>query len=186
MRNRNSPVEGNENGTGSPQSGEPLYLVIGRFRRPHGVHGEIVLAIETDFPERIKPGLTIYVGRDKKAHQIATVRPMNKQMLVSIEGYDDCDVIAIFRNQLAHILLTSASPLPEGFFYQHEVIGMRVLNETGETLGTVSEILVTGANDVYLVKMDSGEELLLPAIKEVIREINRETKTIVARPQEWA
>jgi len=185
MRRSTSPLDGKTNKSGSPQPGEPLYLSIGKFRRAHGVKGEMVMEVNTDFPEHIKPGMTIYVGKEKKQHQVTSIRPMNQQLLVSLAGFEDCDVTAIFRNQLVYILSSSVPPLPEGIFYHHEIIGMQVVDENGESLGTVTEILVTGANDVYVVKKDSGEELLLPAIKSVLLEINRETKTITARPQDW-
>lgn len=173
------------NGTGSPKAGEPVFLVIGKLRRTHGVHGEILMDIETDFPERIRKGQTVFVGEAKQPHTILSLRPIDRQMLVAFEGYIDCDAAAIFRNQLVYVKAQNLPDLPTGTFYQHEVLGMLVQDEAGKELGTVAEILVTGANDVYVVKAGPGEEVLLPAIKTVILAVDPETRTITARPQEW-
>lgn len=180
-----SGISEQTNGTGSPKAGEPVFLVIGKLRRTHGVRGEMLMDIETDFPERIKNGQTVFVGDEKRPHTIASLRLIDRHMLVAFEGYADCDAAAVFRNQLVYVLAQNLPGLPRGDFYQHEVLGMVVKDEAGNVLGTVAEILVTGANDVYVIKAESGQELLLPAIKSVILGIDAETRTITARPQEW-
>ena len=86
----------------------------------------------------------------------------------------------LFRSRLEDL-----KPLPEDRFYHHEVLGMRVLNESGEFLGEVGEILETGANDVYVVVTPEGQEILIPAVKTVVLSIDRDTKKIIVRPQEW-
>jgi 16S rRNA processing protein RimM len=68
--------------------------------------------------------------------------------------------------------------LPEGEFYYHELLGLSVLNETGESLGKVTEIIQTGANDVYVVTNAAGNEILLPAIAEVILDVDLDSKII--------
>jgi len=67
-------------------------------------------------------------------------------------------------------------PLPEGEYYHHQIIGLNVFDETGTSLGVVSEILETGANDVYVVAAAGGREILIPALKDVLLEINLEQK----------
>jgi 16S rRNA processing protein RimM len=66
--------------------------------------------------------------------------------------------------------------LGEGEYYSHELIGLRVVEENGEDLGTISEVLATGSNDVYIVKTTEGIELLLPAIESVVRKIDLEAR----------
>lgn len=170
---------------GSPQPGEPVYLMIGRLRRPHGVNGELLLELTTEHPEKVKPGLGVYIGENKTPLKIARIRAANKLWLVSFEGYDQIQQVEWFTNQWVYISDKDAAPLPEGRYYHHEIIGMQVFSDQGELLGVVSEIIVTGANDVYVVKSESGTEILLPAIKSVIIEIDREAHRIVARQQEW-
>ncbi len=170
---------------GSPQPGEPVYLIIGKLRRPHGVKGELSLELTTEHPEKIIAGMTVYVGKKKTAGKIANIRMANKFWLVSFEGYHDCEQVEGFRNQWVYIRRADSAPLPDGRYYHHEIIGMKVYSETGVLLGVVSEILVTGANDVYIVKNEGGAEILLPAIKSVIIEIDREAGRMVVNQQEW-
>lgn len=170
---------------GSPQTGEPVYLTIGKLRRTHGVRGEIIMDALTDFPDTIKTGMTVYIGAHHKQQKISSVRPADKTFLIAFEGFDDCDKVGIFRNQFVFIKTKDAAPLEEGKFYQHEVIGMDVIDESGALLGKISEILNTGANDVYVIQPESGEEILIPAIKNVVLEIDKSTGKMRVRLPEW-
>ncbi len=159
--------------TGSPAEGEPVYLAVGLLRRPHGVRGEIMLEIQTDFPERLKPGETFYIGSERMPLAIATRRQHNKGLLLSFEGINDRDEIGRYRNKSLYVNLADWPPLPEGEYYDYQLIGLDVVvEETGEVLGRLMEIIETGANDVYLVKSESGREVLLPAIPDVVLNID--------------
>ncbi len=171
--------------TGSPQSGGPVFLTIGKLQRTHGVKGEMIMDVHTDFPERIKPDLQVYVGQNHKQYTIASVRPNGDKLLVSFNGLIDCDQAAILRNQLVFIKTVDANLLPDGEFYHHEILGMQVIDESGTVIGTIQEIMVTGANDVYVVITEDGKELLLPAIRSVVLSIDRDTKKITVRLPEW-
>jgi 16S rRNA processing protein RimM len=171
---------------GSPQTGEPVYLTIGKLRRAHGIKGEIQMEVITEFPETIKAGKVVFVGDRKIEYTIATCRSASKFLLVSLEGFPTRESVDIFRNENVYAKNENLTPLPPGRLYQHEVIGMQVRNEAGDSLGEVIEILVTGANDVYIVRSEDGSELLLPAIKSVILSMDRDSKTMVVRPQQWA
>jgi len=155
--------------TGSPADGEPVYLAVGFLRRPHGVRGEIMLEIQTDYPERLKPGEIFYIGDERMPVTIATQRQHNKGLLLSFEGINDRDEIGRYRNNSLFVKLADWPPLPEGEYYDFQLIGLEVVvEETGEVLGKLMEIIETGANDVYLVKSESGRETLLPAIPDVV------------------
>ena len=75
--------------------------------------------------------------------------------------------------------ITEAPALPAGQYYQHQLLGLKVVEESGEVLGTLSKIFNTGASDIYVVRDDSGKEILLPAISDVIKRIELEQKRIV-------
>lgn len=173
------------NPSGSPQSGEPVYLTIGKFCRTHGVKGEIVLEMTTDFPERIQAGTRIYIGKDKQSHTLTAIRPHGRLFLIYIAGYDDCDAVSVFRNQTVYVDASIIGPLPEGRFYHREVIGMQVEDEQGKLIGRVKEILVTGANDVYVIETPNDSEILIPAINQVVLSMNRETQKMIVKLQEW-
>jgi len=160
-----------EKNTGSP-NGEPLYLSVGFLRRPHGVQGEIVMDLHTDFPERMKSGRKIFVGEEYKPMTITNVRPHQLGLLVKFKDIETPEDAGVYRNQWVYIKAKDAPPLPDGKIYQYELIGFKVVDENDASLGDLVEILETGANDVYVVKDDSGKELLLPNIPSVILDLD--------------
>ncbi len=163
--------------SGSP-TGEPVYLVIGFLRRPHGVKGEIVMDIHTDFPERIKDGKKILIGEKHQAHTLDTVRSRNDGLLISLQGVDTPEDAGKFRNQWVYVKASEVPPLPEGKHYKYELIGLDVVEDNGNALGKLAEILETGANDVYIVRDDAGKEILLPAIPAVILHLDMDQRIL--------
>ena len=151
----------------------PEYLAVGRVLRPHGVRGDLLLQVLTDFPERLEPGGTVYVGEEAVPYLLTKAHVHGQHLIVHLTGCDDIDAGQGFRNQLIQIRRQAAAPLPEGQYYFHQLIGLEVVTEEGEALGRLEEVVETGANDVYVVKNDQGE-VLLPAIKSVIRQIDLE------------
>jgi len=160
-------------------SDEPLYLAVGQLRRPHGVRGEIRMEVFTDFPERLQPGRTVYVGPRRLPLRLASVRWHNEVLLVAFEGYADRDRVGLLRNMLVSVPADDAPPLPEGEFYYHQILGLTVVTDEGETLGKITEIMETGANDVFIVQPeDGGREILLPDTDEVVLAIDVEAGTM--------
>ena len=160
-----------KNLSGSP-IGEPLYLSVGFLRRPHGLRGEIIMDLHTDFPERMKPGRKLFVGDEHKPMTLEGVRVHAKGLLVKFKDIETTEAAGMFRNQWVFIKAQDAPPLPDGQIYQYELIGFKVVDENENPLGTLVEILETGANDVYVVKDDTGKEILLPAIPSVILDLD--------------
>ncbi|RLD06011.1 MAG: 16S rRNA processing protein RimM [Chloroflexi bacterium] len=157
---------------GSPSKGEPVYLAVGFLRRPHGVRGEIMLEIQTNHPEQFSAGAMFYVGKEHISLTIATRRQHNQGLLLSFEGINDRDEIGRFRNHYVYANIVDLPVLPDGEFYDYQLIGLEIIEEkTGEVLGELKEIIKTGANDVYLVRSESGREILLPAIPEVVLDV---------------
>jgi 16S rRNA processing protein RimM len=166
---------------GPPTAGGPAFLVVGKVRRPHGVHGEVVAEIYTDFPEKLSPKRAIYVGEKHVRLVIASQRQHNEGLLLGFEDVTTPEQAGRYRNQILSIAASDASELPEGTFYFHELIDLEVIDEAGNHLGRLTEILETGANDVYVVTHSNGRELLLPAIPEVIVKVDLDAKTIKVR-----
>jgi 16S rRNA processing protein RimM len=153
--------------SGSPD-GEPVYLAIGFLRRPHGVRGEIIMDLHTDFPERLKRGKKLLVGEEHQLLVVEGIREHQKGVLIKFAGIETTEEAGKLRNTWVYIKASDAPPLPEGQLYQHELFGFQVVDENDNPLGELVEILETGANDVYVVRNDSGKEILLPAIPSVI------------------
>ena len=166
----NSPANAE---TGSSSSGEPVYLAVGYLRRPHGVHGEILLDLLTDFPERLQTDDLVYVGEAHTPMKLASRRGHAKGLLISFEGCQDRDEVARLRNSYVYVLTADRPPLPKGEYYHHQLVGLQVIvSQTGEALGELVDIVETGANDVYVVKPETGRDILLPAIPEVILDVD--------------
>ena len=155
--------------TGSP-NGEPVYLTVGFLRRPHGLGGEIIMDLHTDFPERLKRGRKLLVSEEHTPFTIQSVREHQRGVLIKFNDVDSPEDAGKLRNQWVYVKSSDVPPLPEGQIYQHELFGFKVVDENDTTLGELVEIIETGANDVYIVRNGSGRELLLPAIPSVILE----------------
>ena len=163
---------------GSPSLGEPVYLAVGLLRKPHGLRGDLLLQVYSDFPERIRPGTTIFVGDDHRPLKITRRRPHNDGLILGFEGIESAEQAGKYRATLAYVPSTDRPALPPGEYYHHEIIGLTVFDETGNELGRLTEIIQTGANDVYVVKPARGSDILLPALKEVILGVDLETQVM--------
>jgi 16S rRNA processing protein RimM len=163
---------------GPPTAGGPDFLVVGKVRRPHGVHGEVVAEIYTDFPERMTQKKSIFLGEKHVRVILASQRPHNEGLLLGFEGVTTPEQAGRYRNQILSISASEASELSEGEFYFHELFDLDVVDEAGNQLGRITDILETGANDVYVVTDATGHELLLPAISEVILDVDLDSKTM--------
>jgi 16S rRNA processing protein RimM len=166
-----------KNSPGSPD-GEPVYLVVGFLRRPHGLQGEIIMDLHTDFPERLRRGRKLLIGEEHQPMMLAGARPHAKGMLVKFKGVETSEEAGRLRNQWVYVKATDVPRLPEGQIYQHELLGFAVVDENGNALGELMEIIETGANDVYVVRHESGKEILLPAISSVILELDTVGRTM--------
>lgn len=159
---------------GSPGIDEPAFLVVGKLHHPHGLRGEISMEIVTDFPERLQPGATLFLGETKQPLEILSRRRHRKALLVSFDGYTNPESAIELCNQWVYVTMQDRPRLPEGEYYYHQILGLRIINDEGVELGKLSGILETGANDVYIVQTPEGREILLPAIKPVILDIDVE------------
>lgn len=158
--------------TGSPPIGEPEYLVVGFVRRPHGLKGEMIMDVHTDFPERLKTGMTVFVGDQYQPTVIASRRPHAKGLLIRFRGAKTPDDAGLYRNTWVYVPAADRPELPEGEYYHHQLLGLNVITDEGRELGAVADIIETGANDVYVVRNADGKEILLPAIPPVILDVN--------------
>lgn len=165
--------------SGSPLPGEPEYLLVGTVRRPHGVHGEILMDVVTDFPERLTAGVRVFLGGAHTPVQIVSCRGHDRGLLIKFEGVETPEAAGLHRNQPVWVLAADRPPLPDGLYYHHQLLGCSVEDDKGRAIGTLTEILETGANDVYSVRTASGREVLLPAITGVVLEVHLDQRRIL-------
>lgn len=161
------------------------YIAVGEITGPHGSHGEIKVLPLTDFPERwgLLSQAEVQVGEKFFVCHIVGVRPFRGGVLLKLREIDDPETAASLRRGLICIPRTEAMPLPEGTYYIFDLIGLAVYTMDGGYLGELQEVLSLPANDVYVVKAPPpGKEILLPAIKDVIKEISLEKRIMRVDP----
>jgi 16S rRNA processing protein RimM len=163
---------------GSPQKGEPVYLAVGLLRKPHGLRGDLLLEVYTDFPDRLSPGTSLFAGDAHKPLKITRRRPHNDGLLLGFEGIHTPEEAGRYSATVVYVPAADRPVLPEGEYYHHEIIGLTVIDEVGKSLGQVVEIIVTGANDVYVIRPEQGKDILIPALKEVILAVDLGEKTM--------
>jgi 16S rRNA processing protein RimM len=168
-----------EGPAGSPAAGEPAFLAVGKVRRPHGVTGDVLVDVYTDFPERLKLNVILFAGPKLVPLTICRRRVHKDGLLLAFTGYTTPEQVGGFRNQILYSKAAEAAALPAGEYYHHELLGMTVVDESGRLLGVLTEIIRTGANDVYVVTDENQHELLLPAISEVILNVDLHKKTLL-------
>jgi 16S rRNA processing protein RimM len=163
---------------GRPAADRAAFLAAGKIRRPHGVAGEALVEIFTDFPERLRPKKEVYLGERHLPLTIRSSRRHDHGLLLAFEGIRTPEEVGRYRNLILYVSTVKRPVLPPGSYYQDELLGMQVVAEDGCPLGEIAEIMQTRANDVFVVKAASGDELLLPATAEVILKVDLSKRVI--------
>lgn len=158
----------------------PSFLVIGRILGPVGTRGDVRAQIITDFPDRFERLTTVYVGDNLKPFHVQLAKLESGTVLLKLATVDDANAAAALRNADLHVPIEEAVTLPDDQFYWHQIVGLDVWTDDGRSLGKVTEVLRTGSNDVYVVGRGSNE-LLIPAIEDVIREIDLPARRITVK-----
>lgn len=161
-----------------PAPSNPKYLLVGEILRPHGVRGELRMRVLTDYPERLARLKHIYVARSPESaeptpHKIKHVRFHQDYALLTLADVPSRNEAELFRELFVLVDIEEAVPLEEDEIYLFQLIGMTVETDTGEQLGTISDVLETGANDVYVVDSPQYGEVLIPVTDETL--INTDT-----------
>jgi len=148
------------------------WVALSKLVKPHGVQGEIRGVLLTDVLENFRGRATIRWrrGREVQELEIEGIRPHGTLLLFKFKGVDDRDAARELVGGLLEIPLEELVPLPPGEYYWYQLLGLKVYTEEGEYLGELQEIMETGGHDVYVVRKE-GEEILLPAIKEVVKAV---------------
>lgn len=160
-------------------------MAVGHIVGVHGLRGEVKVDLYTDYPERFAPGEQLMLGADLVEVEIAAVRPHKEFLLIRFEGIEDRNAADQLRGLWLFIDENHAAELEEGAYWIHDLIGLRVVGEDAVELGELVDVLITGANDVYVVRLTAGvqrqQELLLPAIPEVIKAVDLDKGVMTVR-----
>lgn len=156
-------------------------ITIGRIIRPHGIDGTLKIFPLTDFPQHFESLEELYLVKEGVTKTCIKKARFHKGHIL-LKLTQCCDRAEAEEWVGAEIAIDSKDlwPLEDGEYYHFQIEGLRVMTEEGEYLGDVKQIISTGSNDVYIVSKGS-KECLLPAIKEVIKEVDLERKVMIVR-----
>ena len=157
------------------------FLEIGQIVNTFGIKGMVKVKPFTDDITRFEKLKTIFIEHKKELleFEIESVRYQKKQVLLKLKGIDTIEEAEKYREDYLKINRNKEEKLPEDTYYIVDLIGLDIYTENGELLGKLDDVFSTGSNDVYVVKNSEGKQILLPAISDVIKNIDLEQKKIV-------
>ena len=151
-------------------------VIVGRILKPRGLRGEMMAEVISDSPGRFSAGGVIYLGGQPHKIQRSSSLPRGR-VAIKLEGIDSQSEAASLGDSFLMVPESMAPCLPDGKYYHFQIIGIDVYTRQGEYLGQITQILSPGANDVYVASR-GGEELLIPALDEVILEVNLDRRAM--------
>lgn len=159
-------------------------IVIGKAGAPHGIRGELRVIPLTDFSERFEELKQVYIGNELL--EVVDAKYHKQFVILKLKGCSSRDDAARYTGDLLYVDRKDAMPLEEGEYYTFDIIGLEVFNLEGVSQGFVTEVLKTGSNDVYVAsKKGEAKQLMIPALKTVVKEIDLEQgRMVVDMPEE--
>ncbi|MCX6020549.1 MAG: ribosome maturation factor RimM [Chloroflexi bacterium] len=154
-------------------------IMVGRVLGPRGLAGEMRVEPLSSNPARFVKGARLVLAGEWR--QLAFCRLQKDHYVLRIEGIDTPEAVQALRSEPLYAEEATAPALQEDWYYHYQLLGLTVVTEEGRTLGVLEQILETGANDVYIVRGE-GKEHLIPAIADVVRQVDLDAHRIVIRP----
>lgn len=151
-------------------------LQVGVITTTHGIRGEVKVFPTTDDPARYKnlKEVLLDTGKERIPLKVQGVKFFKQFVIVKFKGIDDINEIEKYKGKGLFVTRENAVELEEGEYFIADLIGLKVITDEEKALGTLTDVLQTGANDVYAVTMESGKEVLIPAIKDCILNVDIE------------
>lgn len=156
------------------------YLQIGEIVNTHGVKGEVKVIPLTDNQERFNDLRQVCLDMDGNLEKLVIegIKHFKNTVILKLKGIDTVEAAEAIKGLFLLVDRKNAVKLPDDSYFICDIIGSEVQDMAGASYGKLTEVLSTGSNDVYVVKNEDGREILLPALKSVIREVNIETGVI--------
>ena len=157
------------------------YFEIGQIVNTSGLKGVIKVKPFTDDIQKFKNFKTIYIllKKDLKEFKIEQVRFNKNMVFLKLEGLNTVEEAENYRNCYIKVKRENNEKLEDGSYYIVDIIGCKVYTDEKQELGKVVDVFSTGSNDVYVAQNEFGKQILLPAIKEVIKNVDIQNKTII-------
>ena len=158
------------------------FLQVGVISSTHGIRGEVKVFPTTDDPMRFKKLKKVFLdtGRERLELEVQSVRFFKQFAIVKFKGIDNINDIERYKGKGLFVPREDAVPLGEDEYYIADLIGMEVFTEDGH-FGVVKDVMETGANEVYIVESDKHGEVLIPAIRQCVLDVNVEEKKMKIR-----
>lgn len=155
-------------------------ITVGKITSTHGLRGEVKVYPLLDDPDRFSDFTKVILdtGRKKIEQEIERVKFFKNMVIVKFKGIDDINDVMMYRGAEIRVFKEEAADLGEDQYFEVDLIGMTVYTDEDKVLGILDKIMHTGANDVYVVKMEDGKEVLIPAIKQCILDVDIEEGTM--------
>jgi 16S rRNA processing protein RimM len=160
-------------------------FAIGRILKTQGFKGKVKVFPYGENPHIFREQSQLYLQKQGRCTvlQVQAVQIQKRSVLLKFLGRDSAEAVQDLLGETIFVNRTDLPKLDQDEYYWFQLIGMELVTETGQRLGILKEILPTGSNDVYVV-VEGKREILIPAIREVIREVDLNTHTMVIRPIE--
>lgn len=149
-------------------------LRVGVITSTHGVRGEVKVFPTTDDVQRFKrlKEVLLDTGRELKPMEVESVKFFKNMVILKFKGFDNINDIEIYKGKDLLVTRDKAVKLAPNENFIVDLIGLNVVTDEGEDFGVMKDVIQTGANDVYVVEMKNGKEVLLPAIKQCILDVD--------------
>lgn len=153
------------------------HYTVGKIVNTHGIRGEVKIVSQSDFPEiRFGQGSVLLLDQPGQAAMISIeveeARSHKNTFIVKFKGFNHINEVEKYKGAVLKVSEDQLVELPENEYYFHEIIGCEVFTDEGEPLGTITEILTPGANDVWVVSRPAGKPVLIPVIDDVLLNVD--------------
>jgi 16S rRNA processing protein RimM len=155
-------------------------VVVGRITKAHGLRGEVAVQVFSDNPDRFAEGATVFL-EGGQALTVTAARWTGARLLVAFEGVPDRTAAEALRGRSLVVPRSMLPELPDGEYWPHELIGCEVVTEAGRSIGRVTDVIENPANDLWSAVDDDGAETLIPAIRDVVVDVDVAAGRIVVR-----
>ena len=157
------------------------FFRVGVITTTHGVHGEVKVFPTTDDPQRFKKLKQVILdnGKERKELEITSVKFFKNLVILKFKGLDNMNDVEKYKKADLFVTRENAVPLKKGEYFIADLIGLKATSDEGEDLGVLTDVIQTGANDVYVFSKKGMQDLLVPKIPMCIKDVNIEAGTIM-------
>jgi 16S rRNA processing protein RimM len=155
-------------------------VVVGKVTKAHGLRGEVTVLVLSDNPDRFVDGSVVYL-EDGKQLIVSSTRHNGARLLVNFEGITDRASADRLRGRMLVVPRSMLPALPPGEYWPHQLEGCEVVTESGRSLGAIKDVIPNPANDLWVSVDDEGVEYLVPAIRELVVEVDLPSMRVLVR-----